>query len=366
MFSQNNKISIRQLQALLILDIFGVGVITLPRRVAEMAGQDGWLLVIAGTIFAMLYLWFIGKVGNKFENNSFLEYNSKLLGKILAYILTIGFIIKIILGLGMELRVFGEIIKSVMLKDTPMSVILIAMLLIGSYGAYRGYEIRGRLGEILIPVVILPVIFLMCIATIDADFSNLKPVLLTNGSGIIKGGFITSLGFYGAEYVLLSYPYIRDINKVRKGAITAVAVLGVIILAMTVVTIARFGVTGVKNQLWPVLGIMDTMDLPGSFIERQEALVMSIWIISMFFIVNAGIFFASILCKDIVKKGKHNYYIWAVVPLIFIAAVYPKSLAETYSYLNNINIYLDTVYLVILPIVLFILSMIRRSENEKA
>ena len=41
LFSENDKISIRQLQALLILDLFGTAVVTLPRQTVNSAGNDG-------------------------------------------------------------------------------------------------------------------------------------------------------------------------------------------------------------------------------------------------------------------------------------------------------------------------------------
>ena len=46
MFSENDKISIRQLQALLILDLFGTGVVTLPRQTVNVAGNDAYIAVL--------------------------------------------------------------------------------------------------------------------------------------------------------------------------------------------------------------------------------------------------------------------------------------------------------------------------------
>ena len=53
-FTLNNKISLRQVQVLLFLEIFGFGVTALPRRVAEHAAQDGWLSVLLATGLVLL------------------------------------------------------------------------------------------------------------------------------------------------------------------------------------------------------------------------------------------------------------------------------------------------------------------------
>ena len=55
MFSENDKISIRQLQALLILDLFGTGVVTLPRQTVNVAGNDAYIAVLLGSIIMAVF-----------------------------------------------------------------------------------------------------------------------------------------------------------------------------------------------------------------------------------------------------------------------------------------------------------------------
>ena len=52
MYSMNDKVSTRQVKLILILDMFSVSVLILPRVTVEVARQDGWILVIGGTLLA--------------------------------------------------------------------------------------------------------------------------------------------------------------------------------------------------------------------------------------------------------------------------------------------------------------------------
>ena len=63
----NDKISVRQLQVLLILDIFGTGVIVMPRIAASIAGENGWLVAI----FAMFRLHTFDTSGTVLEARGF-------------------------------------------------------------------------------------------------------------------------------------------------------------------------------------------------------------------------------------------------------------------------------------------------------
>ena len=55
--ASNVRISMRQLQILIILSAMGTGVLVLPRRAAEFlpeGAQDGWFIAIGLMIIAML------------------------------------------------------------------------------------------------------------------------------------------------------------------------------------------------------------------------------------------------------------------------------------------------------------------------
>lgn len=360
MFSNNNFISLRQLQVLLILDIFGMGITILPRRVTEIAGQDGWFLILVGLVFALVCLWIINCVARLYPNDNFVEYSCKILGKPLGLIVSCGFILKIILNLAFDVRIFGEIIKETILFNTPFWVIAFIMLLIGSYAGSKGFETRARISEILVFVVFIPLIFVFSIALFDTDFTNLKPVFenITLDTSI-KGGYYTFFYFSGIEFILLSYPYLKDKSKIMKSTLLATTLAGIIILLISTLTIARFGKYDIVHQMWPVLEIMDTINLPGSFIERQDALIMSFWIISIFMIVTSGTLFSSLIFKNVVKKGTHTMYIVICFVIVFTISFLPNNIAEIYKYMDLVYIIFGTAYLFVIPLIMLIVSKIR-------
>ena len=135
---------------------------------------------------------------------------------------------------------------------------------------------------------------------------------------------------------------------------------------ISLITIARFGKYDIIHQMWPVLEIMDTIDLPGSFIERQDALIMTFWIISIFMMINAGMFFSSLIFKDIVKIGTHTTFICICIPIVYLISFLPNNITMVYKIMNIFYITFGLFYIFILPLVLYVIAKVRGLKYENS
>lgn len=359
MRSLNNKISLRQLQVLIILDIFGTGVLILPRKVSVLANQDGWILILISTLFALFSVFLITTIAKMFPNDSFFSYSQKALGKIFAVVVSILFIIKILVSGALELRLFGEILKSTLLQHTPFYIISFFIILVSAYAAGKGYETRGRIAEILIFIVFLPVLFVFGIATTDTDFTNLMPVLTTPYTSLIFGGFFSTVAFSALPFALLALPYLNTKQKIFKHLSISIILIGIFMVFVCAVTVAKFGVIETKRQMWPIIEAMDVVDIPGSFVERQMALVMSIWIVSVFAIINASLFFSSVLLRDVFKKGTHVTYIFISSIIIFSIAFIPDNILNVFELMDFMFITFGILFLFIIPLLIILIGKLR-------
>ena len=358
-FALNNKISLRQLQALLFLEIFGFGVTALPRRVAESAGQDGWVSVLAATVIIIPIVAIIGHVTKLAQGMSFHDFACSVISKPLGVVVSLIFCARLVLLAAFNLRIFAEITRQTMLGTTPFAVIFVSMLLLAAYGAAKGIETRARMAEVLILVVLLPLIFVFGISGRDIDFTNLAPMMVAPTTSIALGSFSAFFAFSGIEVLLLVSPYLSRPKHLVKSASQVAVTIGIFMTIVTAVTIARFGPEGIVHQMWPVLKMMDTISLPGSIIDRQGALIMTFWIISAYATINAALFFSSLLLKDVVGRGQHSGYILALVPIIAILAHLPENLVTVYGLHMLINSTFGLATMVGIPLLIFIIAKIR-------
>lgn len=366
MFSANNKISLRQLQILLILDIFGASVITLPRTAAQYGGQNGWLVVLGGSLIVVLQVYLLSILAERYADKTFVEFSNELLSKPIGIILSIGFGIKILIGTGLQLRICSEIIRQTMLFTTPLYALSLSMILVAVYLDLKGYEIRARTAEILIVIMIVPIFVVYILTGLNTDLTNLLPVFQINERDFFRGAWATAVSFQGVEFLLLVFPFINKPKKSVKASMQAVIFLGFLMIATTVLTTARFGSNDIKVKLWPVLQMMDTVDFPGAFIERQDVLIITFWVVSAFACINAGVFLNAFVFSKVFKREKsYRKYIWAGALIIFIISLVPKDIVETYEWLNIYNKTLGTAYLFVIPIVLLVISHFKKIGGDK-
>ena len=359
MLSSNERITLRQFQILFVLEAFGTGFVVMPRLAARYAGQDGWLvallLVVPGVIFATL----VSGTAKAFGREHFTAYTRRLLSAPVAAVVCFLLWAKILFCAGLELRLFGEIIRALLLMRTPSVAVYIVVLGVAAYAAAKGIETRARLAEILIVVIAVPLVILGAVAMFSIDFTNLMPALVTPPEDLLNG--VLSLGFIftGLEFIFLAFPYLNKPQEGRKAAVHAMAFAGLIMAVITAVTIAKFGPHNVQAQQWPILKMMDMLNIPGSLIARQEALILSFWMLSVFAYAAASLFYGAVLGRDQTGKGKHYWWVIACAAIVCTVAALPLSQAHTYWLLDQIFLTFGLGFWVGVPIILMVAKKLR-------
>ena len=366
MFSLNDKISLRQFQVLLILYIFGTGVIILPRKAALFAGRDGWIAFILTIVLAVFAVFIIASLIRRFPEKSFYEYAGKIITKPVAFVFTLGLIIRTVIGLACELRLFTEIVKHILLHNTPYSVVAVSLLSVSAYAAAKGIETKARAGQIIIWIIFIPLIFVFIAVGTDVDYTELLPILQTEPVRIAWGAYYMLFAFSGIEFILLMSPYLNRHKYISQRAVSAVLLIGLFMLAGIIIAISRFGAANLANQAWPILEMMDTTPMPGSFIERQEAVMMSFWILSAFAMISAGLFFSAIAAKSIFKAGEHKHYLIIVAAIAFILSFLINDMDLVYKIMDMNFLYLGTAYMLVIPVILLLTAIIRRLNYARS
>jgi len=359
----------------------GTGVIVLPRRVAEHAGSDGWMIVIGLVILAIIIGALVSTAARLRPGESFIQSTGFYLTRPVAYILGAVLWLKLVLAAGLELRVFMLVVREVLLRHTPLAVTGVVMLGVAGYAAVKGIETRARVAEVLLCLMVLPFIFLVIIALMGMDWSNLQPVFVTPPEDLLMGTLRLGFIFTGLECLFLVSPYIHPKKNMRRAVVSVLGLAGLVIFTITIITMGKFG-RGVSDLPWPVLSMMDMLNLPGAFIERQEALMFSFWIITNFAILNGLLFFGGVLFKDFVRGKKEpapqrphgpsrRNKLWQMGVLvtalaIFIITCIPWDEAAIYERMDMMYFTLGAFYLVVLPVILILVSKIKKIGRPAA
>lgn len=337
--SMFNTRSEKQLNILLVTNIFGIGVIFLPRIAFNLGGFYSFVFVLIAGIIALIATLIIKSLTNMYEDKSFYEYSSIIVGKPLAFLLSIGFIIRILVHAIVTIKIFAQITRDIMLPETPLWVISLAIILVSVYAASKGYENISKIAEIFMPLIIIPILVIYIIAMFSIDYSIFFGEVFYLNS-VFESSILILYAFTGIELLLHTRPYTKI--KVSK----TILALTFIIAFITLMTQLRFS-SYILRLNWPVIELMD------STLRRQGAIMMSFFIISVFSILNACIFFSSLIFRSIFKKGGHNFFVVLCGSLVFIATLINFNPFEV---LHLSFTTLGIAYMLIIPVMLLVLS----------
>lgn len=357
---RNNQISSRQVRLLLILQMFSTPILILPRIMAGTVQQDGWLIPAIGLVVGGIYVFYITGLTMKFPGKTICEFAPIITGKIIGNLIISLFMVKILISTAFELRLLCEIIRQVLLPNTPTSVIMMLMLFTVAYLVGAGIEAYGRMAELLVFIVFIPFVFVLAFIIAKADYRQLLPLLQSKPWDIARATYYVSLTFMPLEFMLLFTGFMSEPDRAKSSCRWAIFVIFILETIIIILSYVGIGITEVKRNFWPVLTLVQNIQFPGAFIENQEIAMISCWILSIFVYIGAGVYSTSLISGRICNFKKDNFFILPLIPIIYILAMLPSSFGQVYNWNNIFRVYFGAVFLLAIPLILLVVARIRK------
>lgn len=362
----NDKISNTQLWMFMVLSMIGIGVFSLPRLVADATKTDGWITTILGGLAALADFYIISRLARKFPGDTVVEMANKILGKFLAVPVLIIFWLHFLSAMAGVLRIFAEVLKMTLLLRTPVEIIMISLLVCVLILARCGIEAIVRFDESVFIILFIMSVIGIVLALPGADLTNIRPFMTSDIKDFLYGAYQTSFSYSGFELVLLIIPFINKPHRILSSGVIAFTV---VILSYTLVVILSFGYFGlaeVKELIWPTLSLIRSIEVPGSFVERLEGIVMTQWILFAFTSLVAFLYGTAVLSSRTLKNKEFKHFCSIILPFVYIIALLPDNVPAVYEFLDNMVLYVGIPSLFVFPLLLLIVSYIRKigeSEN---
>lgn len=351
MIFENGKISVRQAQVLFISEVFATAVVFLPQGLWKISGGAGAFAVFPAVAVLFLVLWLIclsykdgcGDFGKMLEDS---------LGKSGAVLVLALFWFKLVLLSSLWLKEFSLIIRDTMLPESHYQLIAAVILTGCFYLTQKDFETRGRTAEIFIIIMtllFLPVLFLV---SLTGDYTNLLPVGGFDFKSAIKGSAFAFSTLGSADYFWFLCPKTKG---KRGGIFIGAAVVGIMLFLTVAVVFSTFGDT-VADKSRAVLKMMDTVDFPGAFIERQDVLMIGFWILSFFVYISGGMTYGNYILERLTARESH------IVTGIAIYALSVSPLSKVLS-VEKAMLLTTPIFLICLPALLLVCRAKRRREK---
>lgn len=302
MFSNNNRISTRQVFRLFVFDFIGMSTLVLPAKLARMTGADGVFAIVTGGFLSTAYLWYLVRI-MRGMGSDLITYTMRGLPRWGAVVMLVLLAVYCILEAGYGAYIFADVMKKGLIGGESYTLLLILILAVAAYAIQSGIESRARVYEILFWVLFVPLFLLLWIAASDTTTEYLGPFFVTSFSNIARSG-ARVFHYLTPVFLILFFPaYVRkDAQKKMVAAVYAALWVAVaVFVVFYLILLGSFGDKAMANMHYPALTLMSNIHLRGSFLKRLDAFLLAIWFFTLFALINVFLFYAEQLIAAMVE-----------------------------------------------------------------
>lgn len=340
----------------IVVTVIGVGVFSYPNVMASDVGTDGWLVTIVAGFICFMSLYLMYKVVDKNGYITLYEIMEntvgKLLSKILALILAGYFIIEVSIGM----RIFVEVIKMYLLEQTPTEFILVVMIFTGLYLVRGEITALVKFNEISFVIMFVPIIIVLVFSTRGGDISNVLPILQHSPKEYFSGLIDSAYSFAGFEIAFLILPFMKEKKIIKKTIMESMIFITIFYILVVILCLMFFTKDHTRDLLWPTITLIRAIVIPGSFIERWEGIVMTLWVLFYFTTFVNFYYFSGELVKKAFRLNDIKISSLILVPIIYLTALYPQNIAEVYSMSKKSTPFFITFSFIFIPVILLIIK----------
>jgi spore germination protein len=380
--NQKGVITNRQITSIIASTLIGVGVLTLPRNASETLQESGWISTILGAVIAMVSITVIVKLSAKFPGLSLVQYSRRIVGSTksdwigrvfsLPFILTYAVFLAIVTVA--VARTFGEVVVTAVLKETPLEVIIITMLLTAFVLCLHEVEVMARVNEILLPIILIPVLLIALFSFQSARFDNMLPIFPTDWKNLAIGALAASFAYQGYEVMTIFFGYAKDPSQLLRASLWGIGIPAFVYTMIVLSGILVFGSDELQKLMWPTLELVKTTEVPGLILERLESAFLGVWVAAVFTTVGNAYYALVLLIKEYFRfqmKGQ-RWTAFLLLPLFFWLSLIPQNVVDLFKFLSFMG-YAGLTVTITLPLVLLIIAAIRKlgtpngnKEEEKS
>ncbi len=327
------------------------------------AKQDAWLVILVSMIAAslLLSLFFLIQL-RKPEHNLIqllIEFFGSFLGRLAAFAYVMYFIYESM----RNVRDFGELTIMTFLSQTPISLIMLVMVLLSSYVVAKGIEVFFRTAEFMLPGVLLfyTLLIVMYFSSGIVRLDRLFPVL-ENGIGPVLKSVIQDVIWFpfGQMVLFLVYwSYLTDKGVMIKTSVRAYMVSGTIMMVINIINIAVLGTPYTSISTVPFLQSVQLIQI-ADFLERFDAFVILLLYIGIFVKSTLWYLAAALGLGQLLNIDYRKLFIPIGGTIYFASFLEPN---WTYHlWLGKIVAYkfmVNPIFILIIPALLFLLMLVK-------
>lgn len=364
------QITATQTMMMITNSMIGVGILALPRIATEQVNSGAVLVTILGLFLVFISMVIIATLGVRFPNDSLIQSSKTIIGRPLSYLFGLFIFLFFILIVGFITREFAFVLSSFLFPDTPMTVLVGAMLIVVAITTRNDITTISYIQFLYFPFIVIPILLLVLLSISEIDLRLIRPFVgnETSAFDFMKGSImIAALPFshIGMFVLTVLIPHTQNTKHAIRGSIFGIIISSTILTLIVLTVLGVFGMYETRNPIWPVYVLTRMIQLPFELLERLDILFLIIWILSAFTTILSGYLIVIYNGSQLFHLRSHRVLSYIMLPIVFIAALYPKNIIHLYNLIETIGLY-GLFITMCYPILLLLVALIRKKKGSTA
>ncbi|WP_088830721.1 GerAB/ArcD/ProY family transporter [Paenibacillus tyrfis] len=278
------KLSVYQFTVLTIMFSLGSTLLVISSGMADELEQDAWLGAALGTLGGLVLVWLYTALAGRFPDKTLTELSTHLLGRTAGRVFMLAYFFFNFYSAAALTWYVGNFLTTYLFTETPRPVLMILYVAVMLYGTHLGLGALARSAETSFMIFMSGLVVVMLSLLPEARTANLMPVL-ESGPGPLARASLTFASFAYFPWISLLMIYPKHVSRPEacgKALYTAVLSSGVILTAVTALTVMVLGPDRTSIELYPTYSLTMKINI-GHFFERIEALLVLLWLLAIFY-----------------------------------------------------------------------------------
>jgi len=362
-----DRISGVQVTALVSSAVIGVGIMSLPNRIADQVKTGATVIAIVSAVMVLIATYIVAFLSRRFPYRTVFDYGPTIVGRILGKLITGVLLFDFILVSSIVVRMFASVIKLFLLEQTPIEVIIISILMVSAYLVQNGINPIARICELFFPITIIALSLLLILSLQNFDFKELYSSWQIGAMDLLKGIPSTMLAYLGFEVLLIVPAFMIEPKGVIKYGITGVGAAVVLYIVTVVMCIGVFSGDDLRYLLYPTLELAKTISFPGAFAERFDIFFAVFWVLAVFTTIAIYHYLSAFSMTRFFGLKNYRPFCYFLLPVIYFLSLSPQNIYQTRLAAALVS-YVGGLVSFVLPVVLLVTALLRKkgvSYREK-
>ena len=312
----DDRISLRQLLALLFAALLAPAIGVLPSQTAALAGEAGWLSALAALPVLLGLCWVLfALLRPAGEGAGLAQVTETVLGRGLGKGVLLLYLLWGLLLLSANARLFALRFLSTSYRNAPLGLFLLILLGLTLWLVRKPVRVLARTGEVFYLALAIGLGFSLILGVLQVEPRHILPLWTEDLPGVLSAA-VPVLGLFG--YVVFAAFLGGNVTRGegdRRRALWWAAAFCLVLTALQLVCLGNFGPGLTARMDTPFFMMVKGIGIEGTF-QRVESVIIALWVFSDLALLNLLAGSCSVLAQSVfsLKERKH-----AVLPLLLLA-----------------------------------------------